>query len=305
MNTSFDGLREVSAQGLTKIGGGISGSVYALNDEQILKVYADSVTYEEVSHLFDVSVFLDKNGIKTAKAYEIVNADGVYGIIQQYIDGEALPKLIANGAISRQEAAQRMGELLNRLHDIEPDHKILPTLDTMFGGLLDRCGDRLNKLEKKRMAQSIGRLSCGEVILHGDFHENNIMVKDNEFYLIDLDSVCIGSPLFEFLQIFCVYQNDIPVEMQEALHLGPEDVTAFLRKMLEVYFHTTDNSIIDKWVDIFSHMGNFNRFLAHFLMARGDEDGQLRRYATENLEKVTRELEAAAEACSGLEYRWK
>jgi hypothetical protein len=52
-------------------------------------------------------------------------------------------------------------------------------------------------------------------------------------------------------------------------------------------------------------MGNFNRFLAHFLMARGDEDGQLRRYVTENLEKVTRELEEAAEACSGLEYRWK
>ena len=72
-----------------------------------------------------------------------------------------------------------------------------------------------------------------------------------------------------------------------------------------MYFHTSDTVFIDKYFDIFSHMGNFNRFLAHFLMATGDEDGQLRKYATENIDKVTKELETAAEACSGLEYRWK
>lgn len=305
MSADQKGLRKVTAKGLTKIGGGITGSVYRLNEEQALKVYDGSVTFEEVSHLYDVSVFLNKNGIKAAKAFEIVNTDGTYGIIQQYIDGDPLPKRIANGDIARHEAALRMGRLLAKLHDTKPEAGIFPSLEVMFGGILDRCGNRLQPSEKEKAAQAINQLPFGNVLLHGDFHENNIIVKEDAFYLIDLDSVCVGSPLFEFLQIFCVYQNEIPKEMQEALCLRPAEARDFLRTIIEVYFDKKESSFIDQYYDIFSQMGDFNRFLAHFLMASGDGSDELRKYAAENIDKVTNELLTAADACSGLEYRWK
>ncbi len=290
MSVSKDGLRNVSAKGLKKIGGGITGSVYKLNDGQVLKVYADSVMFEEVSHLYDVSVFLEKNGIKTAKAFEIVRSDGTYGIIMEYIDGSPLPRLIAGGDISRQEAARRMGRLLARLHALTPDEGTFPSLDVMFGGLLERCGNRLEPGEKEKIAGAIHQLPYGNVLLHGDFHENNVMVKGDEFYLIDLDSVCAGSPLFEFLQMFCVYQNEIPKEMQKVLCLEPDEVRDFLRTIIEVYFDKAEPSFIDTYYDAFSRMGNFNRFLSRFLMAEGDGSEELRIYATENIDKVTDEL---------------
>ena len=307
MNTGSQGLRNVSEEGLKKVGGGISGSVFAYGDEQVLKVYTETFPYDEVSRLYEISRFLDANGIKTAKAYEIVRVGNAYGIIQQYIDGKPLPKLIAEGGISRQDAAMYMGELLVKLHALKEEGDHFPTLDAMFGGLLDRCGDKLTSGEKVRMARSISALPCGRVVLHGDFHENNIIVKGEDWYLIDLDSVCSGSPLFEFLQIFCVYENAIPVEMQEALHLSGEEVKAFLRKLLETYFTGSDPSFIDTCYDCFSRLGEFNRFLAHFLMA-GDGDKEreeLRVYAKEHFDSVMDEFDRAVKTATRLEERWK
>ncbi len=305
MNSRLEDLRSVSTEGLKKIGGGISGSIYAISDEQVLKVYTDTFTFEEVSHLYEVSRFLDANGINTARSYEIVNVNGAFGIIQQYIHGNPLPKLIAEGKTSRIDAAQLMGNLLVKLHGLKPGGEILPTLDTMFAGILDRCGDKLIPREKELLVSAISSLPCGNVVMHGDFHENNIMVNDDKFFLIDLDSVCIGSPLFEFFQIFCVYQTEMPKEMQEVLRLTPEDAKIFLRKIIEIYFDTKDASFIEKYYELFSQMGELNRFLAHFLMADGYSHEQLRAYASENIDRVVKEFDRAASACNGLEFRWK
>ena len=39
-------------------------------------------------------------------------------------------------------------------------------------------------------------------LMHGDYHTNNIMVQNGEPLLIDMDTLCMGHPIFELGPMF-------------------------------------------------------------------------------------------------------
>ena len=60
-----------------------------------------------------------------------------------------------------------------------------------------------------------------DTLLHGDCHTNNVMLQGEEALIIDLDTLCVGHPLFELASMHMAY-----VGFGE---LNPEAVSAFLR----------------------------------------------------------------------------
>ena len=60
-----------------------------------------------------------------------------------------------------------------------------------------------------------------DTMLHGDCHTNNVMLQGEEALIIDLDTLCVGHPLFELASMHMAY-----VGFGE---LNPEAVNAFLR----------------------------------------------------------------------------
>ena len=42
-------------------------------------------------------------------------------------------------------------------------------------------------------------------MLHGDFHAKNVMMQNGEVILIDMDTLCMGHPVFEMGSIFNAY----------------------------------------------------------------------------------------------------
>ena len=44
-------------------------------------------------------------------------------------------------------------------------------------------------------------LECN-TLLHGDYHTNNVMVQNGEPLLIDMDTLCLGHPVFELGSVF-------------------------------------------------------------------------------------------------------
>ncbi len=39
-------------------------------------------------------------------------------------------------------------------------------------------------------------------MLHGDYHTNNLMMQGDEVLLIDMDTLCIGHPIFELASMY-------------------------------------------------------------------------------------------------------
>ncbi|MBR3719491.1 MAG: phosphotransferase, partial [Firmicutes bacterium] len=42
-------------------------------------------------------------------------------------------------------------------------------------------------------------------MLHGDFHAKNVMMQNGEVILIDMDTLCMGHPVFEMASVFNAY----------------------------------------------------------------------------------------------------
>ena len=62
-------------------------------------------------------------------------------------------------------------------------------------------------------------------MLHGDFHVKNVMIQNGESILIDMDTLCVGDPIFEFSGIYLPY-----IGFSE---LDPEDSMRFFHIPLE------------------------------------------------------------------------
>jgi uncharacterized protein (TIGR02172 family) len=279
-------MREIKLGNEERIGGGVSGSVYRYGEDKILKVYANSFKIEEVESQYNISTYISEHGIRTAKTYEMVKVGDSFGIVSEFIAGRTLSRAIAAGEEVRIEAAQKLGKILRQLHNLPLDDTVFPPLREMFNGLLERCGSLFTEDEKKIFLNMIDDFPGKPVVIHGDFHENNIIVQPDGYCLIDLDSMCIGSPLFEFMQIYCVYQNELPTDLQKILKLTPKESEEFLYRLMEVYFDTTDRKILDNCHNVFTVLGDLNRFIARFLTAKEEDYDSVIEYKKENFQKL-------------------
>lgn len=272
-------MRQISTEGLEIAGQGISGDVYRYGSDRVIKVFHDTFTEEQVERAFTVGKFVYDNGIPTAEPYEVIRSGNCYGLIAEYVGYPTLLSQIAEGSVSRQDGALGMGPILRKVHDLKP----IPGIQTeheMVAGILDRCRSILKDDEISELMEHIDRFPGKDYVIHGDFHEKNILVRgDKDFLLIDLDSVCVGSPLFEMLQMFCIYKTGIP----KKLRVTPEEGCLFLRTILEIYFDTKDDELLSTYEDIFTDVSWFSVMFSKILRMQKGEEEQIRKEIQQDL----------------------
>ena len=84
-------------------------------------------------------------------------------------------------------------------------------------------------------------------MLHGDYHTNNIMVRAGESLLIDMDTLCMGHPIFELGSMFNAFigfaESNHEVSMQ-FLGFPFETAAKFWRLSLAMYLGTEDEAVV-------------------------------------------------------------
>jgi aminoglycoside phosphotransferase (APT) family kinase protein len=76
-------------------------------------------------------------------------------------------------------------------------------------------------------------------LIHGDYHPNNIMVKDGELIMIDLGDFSIGHPVFDFLATAATQANLVELSPEYAeIHtkMKAERIRKGWSILLEQYF---------------------------------------------------------------------
>ena len=72
--------------------------------------------------------------------------------------------------------------------------------------ILDECrhyiaegkvADYIPEAQGKKLCALVEAIPKQNTMMHGDYHTNNIMVQNGEPILIDLDTLCVGHPIFE------------------------------------------------------------------------------------------------------------
>jgi thiamine kinase-like enzyme len=83
-------------------------------------------------------------------------------------------------------------------------------------------------------------------LMHGDYHTNNIMVQNGEPLLIDMDTLCMGHPVFELGSMFNAFVGYSELDHQNIMDFfgySFETGGKFWNMALKMYLGTEDEEL--------------------------------------------------------------
>jgi len=284
-------MRKIITEGLTIVGEGGEGKVYRLNDDQILKVYKRA-SLESVEYWFKTINSAIDYGISSAKAYEIVEAEDRYAIIFDYLEAKSVGRTIAAAPECLEEYAERMGLLLKQLHTTEDSLDLLENMDERIQRWYEESCKRnilpedvADKMKKVLMA----------MLLHGDFHEGNIVVRNGNLVCVDLDRVGSGHPIYDLMGLHLnheVVAKKIPDFFEKSWGITAEQALAVKKRLLKVYYGITSDKQLQEYDDTIAKAFLVRRMLMPVSPTLNMSDDAARAYIKADIPKF---LEVANE----------
>lgn len=246
-------LREISLEGCEQIGYGMTGLVYRMDIDTVVKVFYPEISKETAERERNSAKIAFTCGFPTAISFELATCNGCYAIIFEQLKAKTVSELINANPEKVEEYGIRMGRLLKEIHSLKTEDERLNDIKALY---IERSRKMREWLTEDETAVLVGlyeSLPDTGTMLHGDFHSKNIMEQNDELLMIDMGDVGYGHPLLDWAG---VYLTHIAINIQEpngtlkTIGLEKEKADIIWRKMLETYFNTTDDDVIDRKVKL-------------------------------------------------------
>ncbi len=199
-------MRKIDVSNLSIIDKGVTSTVYCIDDDHIVKVFRDIISLDKIQYEYKCAKLVEKLGVCTPSAQEIVDSNQGTGIIYDRVKGINLSYAIQNDKEHLYEYGVKYGHIVKSLHDKNVSGFDLPDVKEHMKHFMDNGPVFLNEKEMEEVLHYIDLIPSGNRLLHGDISPVNIMVKDEQVYIIDVPMIKAGNPLFDLLQPyhFCV-----------------------------------------------------------------------------------------------------
>ena len=248
-------MKDLSSDGLERLGGGAEGTVYALDDDRILKIYKNT-NEDQIRKWYRNIKAVDKSGVRCAKAYEMVRADEGYGIIFEKLIGRNLGWTINAHPEKLEEYAVKMGRFLKKINSShDENHKLEKITDRMLADL-DTVSRRniASGADLGAIEGFFRSIEDRNTLVHCDYHEGNVIVDENdELILIDLDRMGVGHPIYELVGNYLNHDVLIaknPEFAGKSWGLNMEQIIRIKKIMLETYYGTSDEKKLEEYLGI-------------------------------------------------------
>lgn len=244
-------LKKVSVDGLAMIGAGANGSIYRLNEETIIKVYNPLTNPpEKILNEKNVARKAFIRDIPSAISFDVVNVGDSYGIIYEMIDATTLGKVISADPGRVEEYAVKMAGFLKKLHSISFDEGELPDARNnlkVWADVAEKSGYYRDETIAK-LRELIAGIPVRNTFVHGDFHPANIMVRDDEWLLIDMGDASVGHPVIDLLASYQIMRliADIGNGAERYSGIKKDVLIRLWNRFIRTYFNTDDDEKIAK-----------------------------------------------------------
>ena len=235
-------LRKISTDNLTLLGKGTSGSVYKLDDENILKVYNENWNFNEVEKERANSQAAFLEGIDTAIAYDVVKVGENFGIVYEMINADTMEKVVLNDIEHVENYARRLCEFVKKQHAIETDFEDIRTRIISIAEKVPYYSAE----DFKTVREYLETLPNCKNFCHSDMNLANILVQNGQMILIDMGGIATGHPIFDISWIYFMYSVRKP--LPNGVDNGPQFMPPiFWKTFAKEYFNTTDEKIIEHY----------------------------------------------------------
>lgn len=267
--------RKISVKGCDVIGQGANGKVYRIDPDTIVKVYFNGDALSEIHRERELARTAFVLGVPTAIPYDVVEVDGkYYGSVFELLSAKSYQDYLLSGEKTPDEIAKMGVEVLKTVHGTELKKGELPKMNELAVERVERIRPYLKPEDADKFAALVKALPDNEHMLHGDFHIKNVMVQNGESLLIDMDTLAVGDPVFEFAGIYLAYIGYAEMEPENPLAFFKLDysiTSKIWEKTVEYYFAGESAEAIQRNVDRAMLIAN-GRMLRHCAKHAGEGD---------------------------------
>jgi uncharacterized protein (TIGR02172 family) len=177
----------------TLIGRGLAAEVYSWGEGRVLKLYPSGRERVEVERECLITRAVRAAGFPAPTAYEMVEVEGRPGIVFERLHGISMLKQVEARPWTLFAAARQLGELHAQLHQC-PAPREMPSQRRQLENGIDAAKD-FSEAEKQIARRALAQLPDGDMLCHGDFHPENILLTARGPMVIDWPTATRGHPL--------------------------------------------------------------------------------------------------------------
>lgn len=252
MMTVEKAFRKVSIDGCEIIGQGSNGIVYRLDDETIVKVYRNNDALAEMQREREISRKAFVLGIPTAIPYDVVKVGDKFGTVFELLTAKSITKLILAEPEKLDEYVAAFVDVMKLIHSTPVKPGDLPSMKAVALDWADYLKDHLPAEKHRKLCAMIEEVPEHPYMLHGDYHSNNVMLQNGEPLMIDMDTLCVGHPVFELASTFNAYVGFSDVDhnvIRNFLNMERSTGLQIWSKVLPLYLGTQDEAYLQSVAD--------------------------------------------------------
>lgn len=216
--------RIVSIEGCEEIGHGANGSLYRIDSDCVVKVYKNASSLQDIQHEREMAKLALILGIPTAISYDVVKVGASYGSVFELLNARSFAKILSGEPEKFDWCVKEFAGMLLKIHGTEVPEGKLPDMKQIALKWAAFLKDRLPVPAWNKLTALIEAVPADNHMIHGDYHTKNLELQNDEVLLIDMDTLAMGYPVFEFGSMFNAFIGFSEVDPDTVLRFQGYDL---------------------------------------------------------------------------------
>ena len=161
--------------------------------------------------------------------------------------------------------------MLKLIHSTEVPEGKLPDMKAVAVDWAKFVQDYLPKEAGDKLVSLVEAVPHNDHMIHGDYHTKNLELQGDEVLLIDMDTLAVGDPVFEFASIYNAFIGFSELNHENVKEFQGFDfdmALLFWHKVLVEYFGTEDEAVL-KDVEDKSRIVGYTRLIRRSIRRDG------------------------------------
>ena len=291
--------KRVSIEGCEQIGRGANGAIYRIDDDNVVKVYNDPDSFDDIQNEREVARLALILGIPTAISYDIVKVGDSYGSVFELLNARSFAKILANEPDKFEWCLDEFTKMLRLIHSTEvPKGKLPDVRDKMKhrAGLVSKI---IPPDQAEKLTRLFEEVPYNDHMIHGDFHSKNLELAGDEVLLIDMDTLSVGDPIFELGFIYNAFVGFYDIDHDSVKQFQGYDYDTsvkFWNEFLPKYLETDDAERI-RTVEDRCRVVGYTRLIGRLLNKGIEDEPEHQKEIGCWMEKLAESLERTDSLC--------
>ena len=244
--------RNIDVDGLQLIGKGMTGSVYRMDEETVIKVFDPNIN-------FDMIIKQENNkarnafiaGVPTAIPYDIVRVGDCYGTVYELLKAKDLVTVITEDKEHMDDYIRDFADTVKEMHKTKVNAGQFEPLNAKSIEAVGYLASVLTPEETEKVRAIYANIPERDTFIHGDCHIGNAMVQDGSMMFIDLATAGMGHPIYDMVSMYSLFYerahdqsaiNDSPI----LRNFTQDEIIRIWNVFIRAYLDTDDEELIKK-----------------------------------------------------------